>query len=116
MSEETKKKVSIAKKKFYEDNPNIASTWSKRGEEHQSYAHGRAVNARNDPEVMRAYKAEYYQKNKKKKTREQKDAINKKRREKRAKNKAETGFAMGYSQAKKKTETQGVGTLEDFLK
>ena len=49
-------------------------------------------------------------------TREQKDAINKKRREKRAKNKAETGFAMGYSQAKKKAERQGVGTLEAYIK
>jgi hypothetical protein len=71
MSKETKKKVSESKKKFYEDNPNICSTWSKRGEEHQSYAHGKLVNARNDPEVRRAYQAEWYQKNKKKKAERQ---------------------------------------------
>ena len=116
MSEETKKKISESKKKFYADNPNICSTWSKRGEEHQSYAHGKLVNARNDPEARRAYKAEWYQKNKDNMTREQKDAINKKKREKRAKNKSETGFAIGYFQAKKKLEKQqGVGTLEKFL-
>ena len=57
----------------------------------------------------KAYDAERY-------TREQKDVINKKIREKRAKNKAETGFAMGYSQAKKKAESQGEGTLEPHMK
>ena len=33
-----------------------------------------------------------------------------------AKKKAETGFAIGYSQAKKKTEKQGAGSLDAFLK
>tara|TARA_B110000285_G_C14753540_1_gene436283 strand:- start:16 stop:615 length:600 start_codon:yes stop_codon:yes gene_type:complete len=32
-----------------------------------------------------------------------------------AKNKAETGYAKGYSQAKKKIERKGQGTLEQFL-
>tara|TARA_R110002126_G_scaffold76297_1_gene190598 strand:+ start:338 stop:1111 length:774 start_codon:yes stop_codon:yes gene_type:complete len=45
-----------------------------------------------------------------------KEERNRKQRESRAKNKAETGFAMGYSQAKKKAETQGEGTLKAFLK
>ena len=36
-----------------------------------------------------------------------KEERNRKQRESRAKNKAETGFAMGYSQAKKKAEAQG---------
>ena len=35
---------------------------------------------------------------------------------KRDKNKAETGFVMGYSQAKKKAESQGAGSLDAFLK
>jgi hypothetical protein len=34
----------------------------------------------------------------------------------RAKNKAETGYTHGHSQAKKKAETQGEGTLDTFLK
>ena len=92
MSEETKKKVSIAKKEFYKNNPNVASTWCKHGEDHPSYKNGRAVNARNDPEVMRAYKAEYYQKNKKKHNEQAK-----------------------RNRAKKKAERQGVGSLESFL-
>ena len=37
-------------------------------------------------------------------------------REKRAKLKVETGYTHGYSRAKKKTETQGEGNLEAFLK
>ena len=36
-------------------------------------------------------------------------------KEYRAKKKSETGFARGYSQAKKKAETQGEGTLKAFL-
>ena len=101
LTTETKRKLSETKIKFYEDNPNIGSTWSKHGEEHQSYVHGKLVNARNDSEVQRIYKAEWYQRNKKKITREQKDARNKKRRELRA---------------KKKAEKQGAGTLDTFLK
>jgi hypothetical protein len=38
------------------------------------------------------------------------------KRKDRAKKKAETGFAIGYSQSKKKSETQGEGTLKAFLK
>ena len=72
-SEETKKKIAIAKKEFYENNPNIASTWSNHGEEHHCYIHGKSVNARKDPDVMKKYKADYYLQNKKimdRKTRE----------------------------------------------
>ena len=61
----------------------------------------------NDPV---AYMKEYEQ------TPEHKAHKKKRNAEHRAKNKAETGFAIGYSQAKKKAETQGEGTLKAFLK
>ena len=48
-----------------------------------------------------------------------KEEIIRKQRERRAKNKAETGYTEGYSQAgrrkKKKAEAQGEGTLKAFL-
>ena len=101
MTQEIKKKVSESKKKFFKDNPDIAKTWVKRGEESSSYIHGKAINVRNDPEAMKAYKADYYQKNKEahlkkckerrsKMTREQKDEKNRKQRECRANNREQS--------------------------
>jgi len=45
------------------------------------------------------------------------DKIRQRDAARRSKNKAETGYTVGYSRAKKKkAEKQGVGTLEAFLK
>ena len=66
MSEEAKKKMIETKRRKHE-NGEYDYSWVKSGEEAGGYKDGRAVNARNDPEVMRAYKAEWYQNNKKKK-------------------------------------------------
>ena len=60
---ETLKKISETKKKQYANGLD-GSTWSKRGKEHQSYSHGKLVNARNDPEVRKAYKKERYERQK----------------------------------------------------
>ncbi len=89
-SEETKKKISNNRKGkcVGKDNHNYGKT----GSEIPSYTHGKLVNARNDPEVRRAYKAEWYQKNKKK--------HNERSRRYRA---------------RKKAEKQGLGTLEAFI-
>ena len=71
----------------------------------------------------KAYMKEYYQtpeyKEKQKKrnqTPERKAYMREWKRKDYAKKKAETGFAIGYSQAKKKTEKQGAGSLDAFLK
>ncbi len=90
LTEETKKKISNNRKGkcVGKDNHNYGKT----GSEIPSYTHGKLVNARNDPEVRRAYKAEWYQKNKKK--------HNERSRRYRA---------------RKKAEKQGLGTLEAFI-
>ena len=90
LTEEVKKKISNSRKGKCagKDNHNYGKT----GSEIPSYTHGKLVNARNDPEVRRAYKAEWYQKNKKKHNEQTK-----------------------RNRARKKAETQGVGTLEEFL-
>ena len=64
-SEEIKKKISETKKKQYANGEAIhPSTYAKKGKENRSYKHGKLVNAKNDPEVRRAYKAEWYQRKK----------------------------------------------------
>ncbi len=70
MSEESKKKMIETKKRKHE-NGEYDYSWVKSGEEAGGYKDGRAVNARNDPEVMRAYKSQWYQNNKKKKAEKQ---------------------------------------------
>ena len=65
----------------------------------------------NDPVT---YRKEYDKK--RQQTPERKAYDKKCNAERRAKNKAETGLAIGYSQAKKKAEKQGAGTLDAFLK
>lgn len=64
-TEETKKKISETKKKQYANGEAIhPSTYTTRGKEHQTYKHGKLINARNDPEVRRLYKAEWHQRKK----------------------------------------------------
>jgi hypothetical protein len=62
LTEETKNKISNNRKGkcVGKDNHN----YGKSGSEIPSYKHGKLVNARNDPEVRRAYKAEWYQRKK----------------------------------------------------
>jgi len=89
-SKEVRKKISNSRKGKCagKDNHNYGKT----GSEVLSYTHGKLVNARNDPEVRRAYKAEWYQKNKEK-------------------HKAQCRL----NRAKKKADTQSKGTLEAYL-
>jgi len=59
---ETIKKISETKKKQFANGEVMhPSTYTKHGKEHQSYSHGKLVNARNDPEVRKAYKKERYE-------------------------------------------------------
>ena len=77
--------------------------------------HGRSVGARNDPKIKARVNREY----RANMTPEEKEEANRRQREyervKRAKNKEETGYTIGYSQSKKKTDREGVGTLEVFF-
>ena len=61
------------------------------GENHPNTTHGRTVGARNDPKIRSSYGKEY-----------RKDTLYDAKRS--AKNKEETGYAIGYSRAKKKVK------------
>tara|TARA_R110000751_G_scaffold307126_1_gene427427 strand:- start:68 stop:556 length:489 start_codon:yes stop_codon:yes gene_type:complete len=72
------------------------------GENNPNYKNGKCVGLNGNPQARRAY---------------QHSPEGKAEQEThRAKMKAETGYARGYSQSKKKTERQGAGTLDTFLK
>ena len=100
-----------------ENNPMYGKGAERTGENNPNWKGGIRVNdplayyrKRNQTPERKAYMKEYEQ------TPEHKAHKKKRNAECRAKNKAETGFAIGYSQAKKKAESQGAGSLDAFLK
>ena len=89
------------------------------GENNPMYGKGAERTGKNNPNWKdgisldrEAWQKEY---NKYRRTPEYRENHRLWKRQWRAKNKAETGFAAGYSKSKKKLERQGVGTLEHFM-
>jgi len=86
------------------------------GENNPNYKHGSTVGKNSDAEIRRKWDKLWqpiYRAKNIEKYRAQEKIRSQRYRDKK---KAETGFAKGYSQAKKKAETQGEGTLKAFLK
>ena len=75
-SEETKKKISETKKIMYAKGEiKHPKDFAKKGEDNQSYKHGKLIGARNNPDVRKKYKAEWYQKNKERINAKKKNSI-----------------------------------------